>query len=72
MKDQFGVLQDGIVYLKPVDASDLPEEVVEEAGAYEQLWSIHNSDGDQLAFIADLAQAHDLAQQFDYRAMTVH
>lgn len=26
MKDQFGVLEDRIVYLKPVDKADIPEE----------------------------------------------
>ncbi len=72
MKDQFGVLQDKIVYLKPVDTSDLPEEVLEEAGGADQLWSIHNSEGDQLAFIADLNMAQDLAKQFEYTALTVH
>ncbi len=71
-KDQFGVLEDGIVYLRPVDAADLPEDMVEEAGGADQLWSIHNSDGDQLAFIADLDMAQDLAKQFQYTALAVH
>jgi len=72
MKDQFGVLEDGIVYLRSVNPDDLPEDVLEDTGPVEQLWSIHNSDGDQLAFIADLEMAQDLAKQFSYQAMTVH
>ncbi len=72
MKDNFGVLQDGIVYLRSVDPADLPEDVLEETGQVDQLWSIHNSDGDQLAFIADLEMAQELAKQFSYKAMTVH
>jgi len=32
MKDQFGVLEDRIVYLKPIDKADLPEEIFEKPG----------------------------------------
>ena len=71
-RDQFGVLEDRIVYLKPVDATDLPAEVVEEAGGVDQLWAVHNSMGEQLALIADLDTANALAQEYRYCAMTVH
>ena len=40
MKDQFGVLEDRIVYLKPVDKADIPEEIFEETGDIERLWSV--------------------------------
>jgi hypothetical protein len=56
MKDQFGVLEDRIVYLKPIDKADLPEEIFEQTGDIEQLWSVHNSEGEQLALVGDLAQ----------------
>lgn len=72
MKDQFGVLEDRIVYLKPVDKDELPPEVASETADIHQLWSVHNSQGDQLALIGDLEQAHDLAREFSYSAMTVH
>ena len=44
MKDQFGVLEDRIVYLKPIDKEDLPDEVIDQTGDIEQLWSVHNSE----------------------------
>ena len=72
MKDQFGVLEDRIVYLKLINKNDLPDEVIEQTGDLEQLWSVHNSEGEQLALIADLDQAYDLAREFRYSPMTVH
>jgi hypothetical protein len=72
MKDQLGVLEDRIVYLKPIDKADLPEEIFEETGEIEQLWSVHNSEGEQLALVGDLAQAYDMAREFRYSPMTLH
>lgn len=72
MKDQFGVLEDKLVYLKPVDKADLPDDVIEETSDIDQLWSVHNSDGEQLALIGDLAQAYDLAREFEYSPHTLH
>ena len=72
MKDQFGVLEDRIVYLKPINKADLPAEVVEETGDIDQLWSVHNSEGEQLALVGDLDQAYDMAREFSYSPMTLH
>ena len=72
MKDQFGVLEDKIVYLKPVDKADLPDDIIEDTADIDQLWSVHNSDGEQLALIGDLAQAYDLAREFEYSPQTLH
>ena len=72
MKDQFGVLEDRIVYLKPIEKNDFPDEVIDQAGDLERLWSVHNSEGEQLALIGDLDQAYDLAREFRYSPMTLH
>ena len=72
MKDQFGVLEDRIVYLKPIDKADVPDEVFEETGDIDQLWSVHNSEGEQLALVGDLNQAYDMAREFSYSPMTLH
>jgi hypothetical protein len=72
MKDQFGVLEDRVVYLKPVDKADIPEEIFEKTGDIERLWSVHNSEGEQLALVGDLAQAYDMAREFRYSPMTLH
>ena len=71
-RDQFGVLEDRIVYVKPVDVDDLPDEVIEEVGRIDKLWSVHNSVGEQLALIADLDTAAELAREYRYSAMAVH
>ena len=72
MKDQFGVLEDRIVYLKTIEKNDLPDEVIDQTGDLERLWSVHNSEGEQLALIGDLDQAYDLAREFRYSPMTLH
>ena len=72
MKDQFGVLEDRIVYLKSVDKADIPEEIFEKIGDIERLWSVHNSEGEQLALVGDLAQAYDMAREFCYSPVTLH
>ena len=72
MKDQFGVLEDRIVYLKPIKKNDLPDEVIDQTGDLERLWSVHNSEGEQLALIGDLDQAYDLAREFRYSPMALH
>ena len=72
MKDQFGVLEDRIVYLKPIDKADVPDEVFEEIGDIDQLWSVHNSEGEQLALVGDLNQAYYMAREFSYSPMILH
>ncbi len=72
MKDQFGVLEDRIVYLKPIDMDALLVEVIDQTVDIVQLLSVHNSDGEHLALIRDLEQAYDLALEFSYSPMTLH
>lgn len=66
------ILADKIVYVKPVEVADLPPEVQEQAGNLKELFSVHNSQGDQIALVADRALAFALARQHELTAMTVH
>lgn len=61
-----------IVYVKAVDVTDLPSEVRDQAGDLAQLYAVHDSDGQQLALVADRRMAFQLARQNDYAPVAVH
>ncbi|MEM1004866.1 MAG: DUF1150 family protein [Pseudomonadota bacterium] len=63
---------DRIVYVKTVDVSDLPNELREKAGDLNQLYAVHDSDGQQLALVADRKLAFSLARQHDFSPVAVH
>lgn len=63
---------DRIVYVKPVDVTDLPDEVKQRVDGLEQLYAVHDSDGQQLALVADRKLAFRLARQNDYAPVNVH
>lgn len=61
-----------IVYVKTVDVTDLPTEVQGKVDGLEQLYAVHDSDGQQLALVADRKLAFQLARQNDYAPVAVH
>ncbi|MCE8007741.1 DUF1150 family protein [Aestuariivita sp.] len=61
-----------VVYVKAVAVADLPQEVQESADGLDQLYSVHDADGQQLALVADRKLAFVLARQHDMTPMTVH
>ncbi|RBW58911.1 DUF1150 family protein [Ruegeria sp. A3M17] len=63
---------DRIVYVKAVDVADLPREVREQAGDLNQLYAVHDSDGQQLALVADRKLAFILAREHDFSPVAVH
>ena len=65
-------MNDRVVYVKSVDVSGLPDDVREAAGNRAQLFALHDSDGQQLALVADRKMAFMLALQNDMRPVTVH
>ena len=71
-KFNFSDLGDRVVYVKSVDVAGLPDEVREAAGDREQLFAVHDSDGQQLALVADRQMAFVLARQNDMQPVTVH
>jgi len=62
----------GIVYVKSVLVSDLPTEVQDEVGDIEQLFAVHNAQGEQLALVANRKLAFHLARENDMQPVTVH
>ncbi len=63
---------DRIVYVKAVEVSDLPQEVRDQAGDLEQLYAVHDANGQQLALVADRKLAFVLAREHDLSPVAVH
>lgn len=61
-----------MAYIKTVDVADLPEEVQKGAKGRTQLYAVHDSEGEQLALVADRHMAFVLARQNDYAPVPVH
>jgi hypothetical protein len=61
-----------IVYVRPVDVADLPEEVQEKVGDVTTLYAVHDASGQQLALVEDRRMAFVLARQNDLSPVTVH
>lgn len=61
-----------IVYVKPVDVADLPDEVQAQAGDLERIYAVHSAKGEQLALVANPSLAVALARQHDMQALTLH
>ncbi|MEO1108815.1 MAG: DUF1150 family protein [Pseudomonadota bacterium] len=63
---------DRIVYVKTVEVADLPSDLQDQAGDLDQLYAVHDSDGQQLALVADRKLAFVLARQHDLSPVAVH
>jgi hypothetical protein len=63
---------DRVVYVKSVDVSGLSDDLREAAGNREQLFAVHDSNGQQLALVADREMAFTLARRNDMLPVTVH
>ncbi len=61
-----------IVYVKAVNVANLPHEVRTQVGDLDHLYAVHDSDGQQLALVADRKLAFVLARQHDLSPVTVH
>ncbi|TXI04036.1 MAG: DUF1150 family protein [Pseudorhodobacter sp.] len=61
-----------IVYVRPVPVTDLPVEVREQIGDLATVYSVHRSDGAQVALVADRKLAFTLARQHEMVPVSVH
>jgi hypothetical protein len=61
-----------MVYVRPIQVSDLPEALREEIGDLEVIYAVHGADGQRLALVADRKLAFHLARQHDATPMSVH
>ena len=72
MKQNLKSLGKRIVYIKPIDARDLPDSVREEAEGIETVFAIHNTAGEQVGYVADPAMAEAIAQQNALELVQLH
>lgn len=63
---------DRIVYVREVAVGDLPDELREQMGELQVIWSVHGADGRQLALVADRKLAFHLAREHDFNPVSVH
>ncbi|HKL56088.1 MAG: DUF1150 family protein [Roseovarius sp.] len=61
-----------IVYVRPVNVADLPEDMREQAMGSETLYALHTSAGERLALVRDRRLAFVLARQNNMTPVTVH
>jgi hypothetical protein len=75
MNTKFNALPAGdsqIVYVRPVTVADLPDDLREQIGPVETVYSVHRPDGERLALVRDRALAFVLARQHDLAPVSVH
>lgn len=63
---------EGVVYVRPVRVADLPDDLRAQAGDRKELFAVHNSEGEQLALVADRQMAFYLARENDMTPVAVH
>jgi hypothetical protein len=75
MNTKFDALPGGdsqIVYVRPVTVADLPDDLRQQIGAVETVYSVHRPDGERLALVRDRDLAFLLARQHDLAPVSVH
>lgn len=72
METQDTQTQDRTVYVKSILVGDLPREVRAQAEGLDQLYAVHDAQGQQLALVGDRKLAFSLARQHDYAPVMVH
>ena len=61
-----------IVYVRPVNVADLPEDMREQAMGSETLYALHSEEGERLALVRDRRLAYILARQNNMTPVAVH
>ncbi len=64
--------QERLVYVRPVEVSELPKKMRAQAKGKRQLYAVHSSDGERLALVRDRNLAFALARQNDFAPVNVH
>ncbi|MEM9668312.1 MAG: DUF1150 family protein [Pseudomonadota bacterium] len=72
----FGVFGEKTVYIRPLSEGEavelVPGEALHELGSMEDLFSVHNADGDRLAIVEGRDAAFAAARAYDLRPRSVH
>lgn len=68
----FSAKEERMVYVKPIAVAELPKDVQTQAEGLDQLFSVHDAEGKQLALVADRKLAYALAREHDYAPQPLH
>lgn len=72
-KFDFGTFDgERIVYVRPVEVSDLPQEMQAQAEGLGTIYALHHTDGARIALVRDRNLAFMLARQNDFAPVSVH
>jgi hypothetical protein len=63
---------DRIVYVREVLVEDLPDALRSQIPGQDVVYSVHGTDGRQLALVADRQMAFHLAREHDLTPLSVH
>lgn len=63
---------DRTVYVKTILVCDLPSEVRDQAEGLDQIYAVHDAEGQQLALVGNRKLAFALAREHDYAPVLVH
>ena len=61
-----------IVYVNPVRTEDLPDEIRNQLGDLEIVYSVNRMNGERLALVANKRLAFALAREHDFDPVSVH
>lgn len=71
-KFDLDAIEQGIVYVKAVPVTELPQDMRAHAGDLDTIFAVHNAQGEQLALVANRQLAFHLARENDMQPVTVH
>jgi len=61
-----------IVYIRPVEVADLPQEIQANSTGIKTIYAVHDDSGQRLALVRDRKLAFALARQHDFTPVNVH
>jgi hypothetical protein len=70
--DRFPEDARAIVYVRPVNVSDLPAEVQAQIEGSTVIYAVHRPNGERLALVSDRGSAFMLARQHDLSPVSAH
>ncbi|WP_136441915.1 DUF1150 family protein [Pacificoceanicola onchidii] len=63
---------DRVVYVRPVKTDELPHDVQVELAGLDEVYAVHNAEGERLAVVKDRDLAFVIARQNDLAPVAVH
>ena len=65
-------LSEKLVYVKPLNVSELPADIQEQADGAERIYSVHDAKGEQIALVANRQLAYHIARKNEMSPVRVH